>query len=83
MTTTLGFKDIIDLPEWRPLANAPGNAGAGVSFAQDLRNNEDRHPFIFLLRSASLLDLYHVKNDEWMTLASPALAGTFGAGAGA
>lgn len=83
MPTTLNFKDIVDLPEWRPLANAPGATGAGTSIACDLRNNEDRHPEVFVLRSASVLEKYSVKNDEWMILSSPSLAGTFGAGAGA
>lgn len=81
MATTLGFKDLIDLPEWRPIANAPVSGTAGVNLACDLRNNEDRHPEIFQLGSAILFAKYSVKNDEWMPLASPALAGVFGAGA--
>jgi hypothetical protein len=80
MTTTTGFKDILDLPEWRPLANAPNNGTVGVSLACDLRNNEDRHPEIFQLASAALFNKYSVKNDEWLPLATPGLGGTFGAG---
>jgi len=83
MATTLGFKDIIDLPEWRPLSPAPNNATAGVSLACDLRNNEDRDPHIYQLGSVALFAKYNVKNDEWLALTTPALAGTFGAGAGA
>lgn len=83
MPTTLSFKDIIDLPEWRPLANAPSSTAAGTSLAFDLRNNEDRHPLIYFFRFVSAIDAYNTKNDEWMTLSSPGLGGTFGAGAGA
>lgn len=81
MPTTLGFKDILDLPEWRPIANAPTTSAAGVCLISDKRNNEDRHPEVFQLGSNTVLNKYSVKNDEWMPLASPALAGTFGAGA--
>lgn len=80
MPTTLGFKDIIDLPEWRPLANALGVSAAGACICSDQRNNEDRHPEIFLLRSQVLLDKYNVKNDEWINLASPALQAAIAAG---
>lgn len=81
MSTTLNFKDIIDKPEWRPLNVAPNAHAAGVSTCSDLRNNEDRHPEIFQLASAVILNAYHVKNDGWMFLGTPALANTFGAGA--
>jgi hypothetical protein len=80
ITTITSFHDVLDLPSWRPLANAPNVATAGVSLACDLRNNEDRHPEIFQLASAAIFNKYSVKNDEWLPLATPALAGTFGAG---
>jgi hypothetical protein len=73
--------DIIDLPEWRPLAIMPNASASGVCLAGDLRNNEDRHPEIFQLVSATVLNAYHTKNDGPMLIGSPALTGTFGAGA--
>lgn len=82
MATTLGFKDIIDLPEWRPLASAPASSGAGSCMASDPRGTENRSPWVFYLNSNTALYAYNVKNDDWFQLASPALAGTFGAGAG-
>jgi hypothetical protein len=81
MTTTPNFKDLLDLPEWRTLANAPGSTAAGSSMAYDLRNDISNHPNNYFLRAATGFDLYSPYNDEWMTLGSPAMAGTFGAGA--
>lgn len=83
MATTLNFKDVIDLPEFRPIANAPAVNALSTCLAQDLRNNEDRHPEIFMLGSLTTLYKYNFKNDGWITLASPALAGTFVGGAAA
>lgn len=54
MATTLGFKDIIDKPEFRPLALALNAHAAGVSICGDRRNNEVRHPSIFQLGSAAV-----------------------------
>jgi hypothetical protein len=81
MPTTLDFKDIIDLPDWRPLAVAPSTTAAAVCIAGDYRNSEIRHHEIFQLASATILNAYHVKNDGWSTVINPALTGTFGAGA--
>ena len=85
MSTTLNFKGLIDLPKWRPLS-APGfNAlvasAAGSSVCSDLRNSEDRNPFQYYLVNATTLYKYHIKNDGWNQMTSPALAGTFGVGA--
>jgi len=82
MPTTLDFKDIIDLPDWRPLAVAPSTTAAAVCIAGDQRNTEIRHHEIFQLASATVLNSYHTKNDGWATIINPALTGTFGAGAG-
>jgi hypothetical protein len=81
MTTTLGFKELLDLPQWRPLANAPNTATVGVCLAYDLRNDNTRHPEIFQLASAAILNKYNTLYDDWLPLATPGLGGTFGAGA--
>ena len=83
MPTTLNFKPLIDLPEWRPLAKAPVASAAGTQLVAGLRNNSDRGAYIFLLASSTGLYAYDVEDDDWFQLTSPALAGTFGAGAGA
>ena len=82
MTTTLGFKDLIDLPQWRTLANSLNATAAGSCICGDSRNDISRDPYLYLLINANTFQRYNVKNDEWQTLSSPALAGTFGAGAG-
>ena len=81
MATTLNFKDIIDLPQWRPEAPAVGVTAAGGSLSSDLRNDETRHPFIYFLRGAAAFEAFDPTTGEWIPLGSPTLQGTFGAGA--
>lgn len=79
MTTTTSFKDIIDIPEWRPIAPTVTLFNGGV-VATDPRNNEDRHPEIFFTTTTTI-DRYSMKNDEWNTDTSkPTLSGATGAG---
>ncbi|MCP9915244.1 hypothetical protein [Cyanobium sp. ATX 6F1] len=81
MPTTLAFKDILDLPKWRPLAPAPAASAAGSSLAFDMRGGGKAHPLHYLLSNATTFSAYSPQNDEWIGLSSPALAGAFGAGA--
>lgn len=67
MATTLGFKDIIDLPMWRPLTvapNASSTATGGFAILSDLRNSEDRNPHIFYVNNNQSC-MYNIKNDGW------------------
>lgn len=78
MVTTLSFKDVIDLPKWRPLATPIINAYGSSTYAitSDLRNNEDRHPYIFNVVSSfgtAYFSEYNTKNDEWTNLNPPGL----------
>ena len=82
MPTVLNFKDLLDIPDWRPSAVAPNASAAGVSICSDMRLSEDRVPIIWQLATNAVFNRYNPKNDGWTTVASPALAGTFGAGAG-
>ena len=81
MATTLSFKDIIDIPLWRMESPVLATSGAGMALANDMRNDSSRHPYIYLLRSATALDFFDPTTGDWGALASPALAGVFGAGA--
>ena len=83
MPTTLAFKPLIDLPEWRPIANAPAVHAAGTQLVAGLRNNGDRGAYVYMLVNATTLWAYDVEDDDWFQLGSPGLTGTFGAGAGA
>lgn len=80
MATTTGFKDIIDLPEWRPIANASSTSSSGICIGSDPRNNEDRHPYVFRLFGTTQFESYHIKNDEWLFLNSPGLSGSLATG---
>jgi hypothetical protein len=64
MVTVLNFKDLIDLPKWRTLATS---VFANQSLICDLRNNEDRDPYIYGIPS-SFLVRYNVNNDGWTNL---------------
>lgn len=46
----------------------------------DQRNDESRIPKLYELTSTTVVSAYNPKNNGWTQLASPALAGTFGAG---
>lgn len=81
MTTSLNFKDVIDVPLWRPASPSMITNGAGQSLVADLRNNAQRHPYNYLLEGNTGLRAYSPIIDEWIYVGSPALAGTFGAGA--
>ena len=72
MPTTLAFKPLIDLPEWRPIANAPAVSAAGTQLVAGLRNNSDRGAYVYLLVNATTLWQYDVEDDDWLQLASPA-----------
>jgi hypothetical protein len=81
MPTTLAFKELIDVPQWRPASPAPPSDAAAVCMGYDMRNTERNIPLNFRLRSATILEAYHSLNDDWVPLGSPALTGAFGAGA--
>lgn len=78
--TTLGFKDVIDLPDFRQLAPSPATSAAGLCLASDMVNSEDRHPFIYEFASSTVLNAWSIKSDDWIQLSSPGMGGTFGAG---
>lgn len=81
--TTFSFKPVIDIPVWRPLAPSPNASGAGYCWASDLRNTTWNHPYNYVLVGSTTFLAYNPLNDEYLPLASPALAGTFGGGAAA
>ena len=76
------FKNTIDRQMWVQVAPAPNTQGAGVSVCSDLRNDISRNPCVYQLASATVLNKYNITKKGWSFIQSPALAGTFGAGAG-
>ena len=81
MSTNLTWQTQIDKPLWIPEATALANTAAGSSLACDLRNNNTRVPLLFELTNATSLGVYNPMLTDWLQLTSPALTGTFGAGA--
>jgi len=88
MTTDFsGIKQTLDLPVWEPLgiiftgAGASTSAGAGVNMTCDLRLSQYRYQNIWYLAGTTVALQHNCRTNGWLTLASPALAGTFGAGA--
>jgi hypothetical protein len=73
MTSILNFKDIIDTPKWRFATRPVISVGNGTEFASDLRNNEDRNPFVYWIRSTNSFWRYNPIRDQWFTLLNPNL----------
>lgn len=86
MATTLTYRDIVDLPEWRsisnPLAGAQTtitNQAAGVAMAPDLRCRDYAHPLVYLLGQTVTFS-YNAKLDAWGFHASIGIGGSFAQG---
>lgn len=82
-TMTNAFIRGIDRQMWVQVFPSPNAHAAGQGMACDLRNDASRSPFIIQLISNTVLNRYHTVQKGWSFVVSPALAGTFGAGAGA
>lgn len=83
MATTLTFKDLIDLPEWRPLFRKRTPTGSGQSLCCDLRNNAEADPYIYNLADTNTIERYHKLNDAWSSISiGGTLGGTLGPGSG-
>lgn len=77
------FKKVIDRLMWAQVAPAPNAHAAAACLASDMRSDLSRNPFVYQLASATVLNRYNIVTKGWSFVQSPALAGTFGAGAAA
>lgn len=75
------FKKVIDRLMWAQVAPAPNAHAAAACLASDLRSDVSRNPFVYQLVSNTVLNRYNIVTKGWSFVQSPALAGTFGAGA--
>lgn len=75
------FKKTIDMLAWRQVAPSPNAHAAAACLASDLRSGLSRNPFVYQLVSNTVLNRYNVVTKAWNLVQSPALAGTFAAGA--
>lgn len=77
MATTNGNRKILDLKRWEFCTPAPV-ATAAAAFVASSRHYRQQQ---LLVASATVAYLYNPQEDGWVQVPSPALAGTFGAGA--
>jgi hypothetical protein len=75
------FKKVIDRLMWAQVAPAPNAHAAAACLASDLRSDLSRNPFVYQLVSNTVLNRYNIVTKAWNFVQSPALAGTFAAGA--
>jgi hypothetical protein len=75
------FKKVIDNQIWRQVAPAPNAHATSSALCSDLRSDLSRNPFVYQLVSNTVLNRYNITTKAWNFVISPALAGTFGAGA--
>lgn len=75
------FKKVIDRQEWVQVAPSPNVHAAGTCVCSDERSDVSRNPFAYQLASATVLNRFNIVTKSWNFVQSPALAGTFGAGA--
>lgn len=85
MSTTLTYRDIVDLPEWRSISQSVAGAlttapnQAGVCFAEDMRCRDYAHPLVYFLNQAVTFS-YNTKLDAWGFHQSAGVGSTFGTG---
>ena len=77
MATTNGNRKLLDLKRWEQLSPAPNATQAGAFIASSRHFRQQQ----LYVRALSEAYLYSPFEDGWITIPSPALAGTFGAGA--
>lgn len=77
MPTTNGNRKILDLKRWEQLSPSPVATAAGAFIASSRHYRQNQ----LLVRSNTEAYLYNPNEDGWVQVPSPALAGTFGAGA--
>lgn len=75
------FKKVIDRLMWVQVAPTPNAHAAAGCLAADLRDDVSRNPFVYQLVSNTVLNRYNIVTKSWAFVQSPALAGTYGAGA--
>lgn len=81
MPTILNFKDQIDQFSWRFTASLQLAMGAGSCIAWDSRNSNRNTPFNYVLHNNTTFSAFSPLTNDFLSLPSPALAGTYGAGA--
>jgi len=87
MATTVTYRDLVDLPEWRSLSQ-PVAAGStsvinfgGGGMAEDFRGRDYSSPLVYFNTTINNIVCYNKKTDAWQTVfTSLGLGGAFGNG---
>ena len=77
MTTTVNLRPILDRKQWEMCNFAPNVSAVGSFIVSS--NLQDQYQYY--ITANTVMNIYDPINDGWMAGPSPALAGTFGAGA--
>lgn len=80
MPLTVNFRDILDRKSWEMMTPAPLATGASMFLVQS-NSATDPYQTILYVTSNTVAYLYLPVEDAWQQVVSPALSGTFGAGA--
>ncbi len=75
------FNKVSEVQTWFQVPGLPNAHAAAACVASDLRGDISRNPFVYQLVSATVLNRFNIVSKGSALLQSPALAGTFGAGA--
>jgi hypothetical protein len=75
------FKKVIDRLMWVQTPPAPNAHAAASTLCSDMRSDVSRNPFVYQLVGNTTLNRFNIVTKAWAAMPSPALAGTFGAGA--
>ncbi len=78
MPTTNGNRRILDLKRWESCSLYPLSATAAAHFIVSSRHHRQQQ---LLVSSNTVAHMYNPNENAWISLPSPGLAGTFGAGA--
>lgn len=68
------FKKVIDRQMWVSSAPSPNAHAAAGHLVSDLRSDRSRHPFVFQVASATVLNRFNIVTKAWNLVANPGMA---------
>jgi hypothetical protein len=74
------FKKVIDRQMWVSSAPSPNAHAAAGHLVSDLRSDRSRHPFVFQVASATVLNRFNIVTKAWNLVGNPGI-GAMAAGA--
>ena len=68
------FKKVIDRQMWVSSAPSPNAHAAAVHLVSDLRSDVSRHPFVYQIAAATVLNRYNIITKSWHFVGNPGMA---------